>query len=349
ELLAGMRAAGRDRGLVGDAGRALLGGEVGTDVAHVLRAQRGSHRGHDRALALAGLEQVQLARDVALVLAGEARVLRVGGVAIGAVAGGAGAGLGLAGLGIAPGGRLFVGERGDRGRGRIGGLHGGGLHGGGRGLGAGAGHGRVGNGGACRGGSSRRGRGRGRRGRRGRRRGLAGHRGTHQQCRGYTQDARVLHGPLRKYGEMARKPRRDSGRLSQSGPEPVNEAVGRRAASRNMAGCPTSSPRPPTNWPRTCPSSFPPIPPARSPSPAAPTPASPVRSTRCATSTAWPRPPRRPGAPSSWCISRWRRSFTWSTCRVTATPKCRWTCARTGRNSSTSTSRPGNRSRDWWW
>ena len=54
--------------------------------------------------ALAALEQGELVGDVALALAGEARVLRVGRVAVEAMAGGAGAGLGRAGLGIAPGG-----------------------------------------------------------------------------------------------------------------------------------------------------------------------------------------------------------------------------------------------------
>ena len=44
--------------------------------------QRRGHALHDRVLALAALEQAQLAPDVALVLAGQLRVLRVGGVAV---------------------------------------------------------------------------------------------------------------------------------------------------------------------------------------------------------------------------------------------------------------------------
>ena len=63
--------------------------------------ERLHHRGH-AGVALAVLEQRQLLGDVALGHAGQARVLRIGRVAVEAVAGGAGAGLGRAGLGVAP-------------------------------------------------------------------------------------------------------------------------------------------------------------------------------------------------------------------------------------------------------
>ena len=60
--------------------------------------------------ALAALEQGQLLGDIALALAGDARVSAGSrGVAVQAVAGGAGPGLGRAGLGIAPGG-LAIGD-----------------------------------------------------------------------------------------------------------------------------------------------------------------------------------------------------------------------------------------------
>src|SRR3546814_1619606 len=56
-------------------------------------------------VALAALEQCQLAGDVALALSGHARVHRVGRVAVDAVAGCADGGLLRAGLRVAPGGR----------------------------------------------------------------------------------------------------------------------------------------------------------------------------------------------------------------------------------------------------
>ena len=70
ELLAGVGARG-DHAVVGHARHDLLAGEVGADVAHVLRAQGGGEAEHDRVLALAALVQRQLAGDVALVLAGQ--------------------------------------------------------------------------------------------------------------------------------------------------------------------------------------------------------------------------------------------------------------------------------------
>src|SRR5690606_27296396 len=99
ELLAAVRAAGDDA-LVSHTVQRRLAGVVGAEVAHVLLAQRCGEAEHDRVLPLGALEQLQHARRVALVLSGELRVLRIGGVAVHAVAGRADGGLRRATLGI---------------------------------------------------------------------------------------------------------------------------------------------------------------------------------------------------------------------------------------------------------
>src|SRR5690606_4508012 len=111
ELHALVRAPGH-HGVVGDAGRRGLVGEVGADVAHVLRGEHGRERLHDRVLALAALEQRQLAGHVLLALAADVRVhLRHHALAVHAVAGGAGGGQGGAVLGVAGHGPGQVGHR----------------------------------------------------------------------------------------------------------------------------------------------------------------------------------------------------------------------------------------------
>src|SRR5690606_10643529 len=102
ELHALVRARGDDR-VVGDAGAGRLGGVVRADVTHVLGAEHGRERDHDRGHAggaFAALEQRQLAGDIALALPGHARIHRVGRVAVDAVAGRAHGGLLRAGLRI---------------------------------------------------------------------------------------------------------------------------------------------------------------------------------------------------------------------------------------------------------
>src|SRR5690606_18939967 len=100
-----------DHGVVGDAGRGHLAGVMGADIAHVLRRKHRSEGLHDRAGALAALEQRQLAGHVALALAADVGVdLADGGLAVQAVACGAGAGERGAVLGIAGRGRGQFGQ-----------------------------------------------------------------------------------------------------------------------------------------------------------------------------------------------------------------------------------------------
>ena len=108
ELLVRIRSAGH-QGVVGHAGTRLLGRKVGTQVAGVLRAEHVGEGFHDRRhpfIPLAALEQRQLVRDIALALAGDARVHRDSGVSVQSVAGRTGAGQRLAILDITPG-RMF--------------------------------------------------------------------------------------------------------------------------------------------------------------------------------------------------------------------------------------------------
>src|SRR5690606_17206067 len=94
---------------------------------------RRGHAHHDRVLPLAALEVAELAHDVGLALAGQLRVLRIGGVAVGAVAGAADGGLAGAGGRIAGLGHGGFGRRCRLGGGSGTGRRGGGLLTGGRG------------------------------------------------------------------------------------------------------------------------------------------------------------------------------------------------------------------------
>ena len=74
------------------------------DIFDILVGERGRKSFHDRIATAAVLVFVQHLLDVFVVLAGQARVLRIDGIAVGAVAGETGGGLGLAVCGVAGGG-----------------------------------------------------------------------------------------------------------------------------------------------------------------------------------------------------------------------------------------------------
>src|SRR3546814_11876346 len=84
----------RHRINTGDARRRRLRGKVRGEIGDVFVRQSRSLRLHQRILALAGLEAMQLLADVVRALSGQLRPFRIGAVAAGAVTGRAGSGLG---------------------------------------------------------------------------------------------------------------------------------------------------------------------------------------------------------------------------------------------------------------